>query len=697
MYNDEPIQSSSSTSAGGPGLSPRPTSADTTQRPPIVEPITTPLPAGIEHTQRLDKLEEVASTSKGHKSVGNKIKSAFSVTLGKPITPLTRSAKPDADVYPMEEGTYDAGERERREQAARSIQRCYRGYKDRKRVKGMKLQRDARWDDLVKQTGEKTYAQQQLDNKNDVVSRWHRAAQAASRLQSGQGVYDPPTELTEEIPGDQLPPKVRKSRRATFWGSLSMGVGKERDENATLPFQSKALEQQHWLEMIDGKHRYGSNMKYYFRKWKEAETQDNFFRWLDRGEGKDLDLEEMPRERLEKERITYLSAEQRLNYLVKVDEDGLLRWARNDELVDTAAGKWKDSGDGKGIVPDEGDDKDSKDEDENGRPVAPGDSYASTSKTPWKARRARIRTGESGDYTDNDSGSSVSYSAESDLDDNEDTHYVGLDKEAEEKGWLARRTKKYTPGGMRKELLRKTVRRNTWIYVSDMNLNLFVGIKKSGTFQHSSFLAGGKVTSAGLIVVKQGLIKSLNPLSGHYRSSIEHYRAFIAQLENRGIDLSHVKIAKSVLSLWGLSKYAQVTKKEQNLVTHIRRALHLSHEPTEEEKSAELQRNAEREEREHQERMKAVKEAEAEGGFGNDPEDKDISRGTKGTDGIEYGGGSSIVGQVKKSGRRGGGDKLNEEDEEEVRAIRRRVLYGRENKREDQQRKEDTKKELHPV
>lgn len=78
---------------------------------------------------------------------------------------------------------------------------------------------------------------------------------------------------------------------------------------------------------------------------------------MDIGDGKDLDLEELPRERLEREVITYvpisctakkvteqggwqetksrstwthidsyLSAEQRLNYLVKIDKDGLLRW-----------------------------------------------------------------------------------------------------------------------------------------------------------------------------------------------------------------------------------------------------------------------------------------------------------------------------------------------------------------------------------
>ncbi|PFH50791.1 hypothetical protein AMATHDRAFT_144143, partial [Amanita thiersii Skay4041] len=40
-----------------------------------------------------------------------------------------------------------------------------------------------------------------------------------------------------------------------------------------------------------------------------------------------------------------------LNYLVKIDERGRLRWHRNNQLVDTTAGKWKDAGNGGGIVP----------------------------------------------------------------------------------------------------------------------------------------------------------------------------------------------------------------------------------------------------------------------------------------------------------------------------------------------------------
>lgn len=50
--------------------------------------------------------------------------------------------------------------------------------------------------------------------------------------------------------------------------------------------------------------------------------------------------------------------------------------------------------------------------------------------------------------------------------------------------------------------------------------NVFVGIKTTGTFQHSSFLSGGLVASAGLIRVRNGQITALSPLSGHYRSSM---------------------------------------------------------------------------------------------------------------------------------------------------------------------------------
>lgn len=56
-----------------------------------------------------------------------------------------------------------------------------------------------------------------------------------------------------------------------------------------------------------------------------------------------------------------------------------------------------------------------------------------------------------------------------------------------------------------------------------------VGSAETGYFQHSSFLAGGMVTSAGLIKVKEGQIRSISPLSGHYRTSHDVCFSLISQ------------------------------------------------------------------------------------------------------------------------------------------------------------------------
>lgn len=56
-------------------------------------------------------------------------------------------------------------------------------------------------------------------------------------------------------------------------------------------------------------------------------------------------------------------------------------------------------------------------------------------------------------------------------------------------------------------LLRKTTKKNTWIFVADNSFRLYVGIKQSGAFQHSSFLHGARVSAAGLIKIKDGRLK----------------------------------------------------------------------------------------------------------------------------------------------------------------------------------------------
>ena len=46
-----------------------------------------------------------------------------------------------------------------------------------------------------------------------------------------------------------------------------------------------------------------------------------------------------------------------------------------------------------------------------------------------------------------------------------------------------------------------------WIFVLSTSKALYVGKKKKGSFQHSSFLAGGATSSAGRLVVECGVLK----------------------------------------------------------------------------------------------------------------------------------------------------------------------------------------------
>lgn len=81
-----------------------------------------------------------------------------------------------------------------------------------------------------------------------------------------------------------------------------------------------------------------------------------------------------------------------------------------------------------------------------------------------------------------------------------------------------------------------------WIFVLSASMNLYVGQKKKGTFQHSSFLAGGATSAAGRIVVEDGLLKAVWPHSGHYRPTPENFQDFISFLRGNNVDISDVKM-----------------------------------------------------------------------------------------------------------------------------------------------------------
>ncbi|KAB2015315.1 hypothetical protein ES319_D08G016100v1 [Gossypium barbadense] len=82
-----------------------------------------------------------------------------------------------------------------------------------------------------------------------------------------------------------------------------------------------------------------------------------------------------------------------------------------------------------------------------------------------------------------------------------------------------------------------------WIFVLSTSKILYVGKKKKGTFQHSSFLAGGATIAAGRLVVDNGVLKAVWPHSGHYRPTEENFNDFISFLRENNVDLTDVKMA----------------------------------------------------------------------------------------------------------------------------------------------------------
>jgi hypothetical protein len=90
-------------------------------------------------------------------------------------------------------------------------------------------------------------------------------------------------------------------------------------------------------------------------------------------------------------------------------------------------------------------------------------------------------------------------------------------------------------------LLVNTTDESKWIFVLSTSRSLYVGRKKKGQFQHSSFLAGGATSAAGRLVAKDGVLKAIWPYSGHYLPTEENFNEFISFLQEHNVDLTNVK------------------------------------------------------------------------------------------------------------------------------------------------------------
>ncbi|KAI8691564.1 hypothetical protein LRP88_08820 [Fusarium phalaenopsidis] len=432
------------------------------------------------------------------------------------------------------------GSQDERAQAARMIQKTFRGYRTRREMEGFGLDASTRWVTAIREAQFRQATQPRARTETDGADpdglgpdglekrrsasarqKWKKASTVARRAGFDNLLSD--SSSTQSSSDEDASPEERAAARAQ----------REKDNEARKN-EARMMGLRYFLEMVDLKHRYGSSLCMYHEEWKRSNTKENFFYWLDYGEGREVELEGCPRDRLEREQVRYLSKEERQYYLVEVDDQGRLCWAKNGQRIDTSE-QYKDSI--HGVVPSDD-------------PTPPFNPAAQP---------------EDENSLDDDSSSSCS----------------SLESRRE-----ADRAAKYaTPGfdqsqGLQKvthisastifnKLLRKSVKKNTWIFVADTSFRLYVGIKNSGAFQHSSFLQGSRISAAGLIKIKNGRLSSLSPLSGHYRPPASNFRAFVHSLRQSGVDMTHVSISKSYVVLIGLEAYIKTRRKGKDLAQRV--------------------------------------------------------------------------------------------------------------------------------
>lgn len=428
--------------------------------------------------------------------------------------------------------------------AATKIQKAYRGHRERRQLEGLTLDPSSRWMEVIRELRYRSATTPQIHSERRKLSpagkprsssdvakaNWRRVGYVAEHASAGE--------------------RSRSSTNASDAGDLP----RTQDEDQI----SMLMDIRYFLEMVDQKHRYGSNLQIFHEEWLRSNSDRNFFHWLDHGEGRRLDLPGCTRERLDKERIRYLSKDERKDYLVDVDESGKLRWAKSGDLITTSTTDFKDSMGG--IVPRSDDSAVSFANEEVRQQVSADrhllDPTLPTSGTAQKQRT--ISSGTSESSSDEPSGLSVGPGS-----------HQAPQRKKQHKRIVA------SPATILNKLLRATVKPGTWIYVADTVGRLYIGIKDSGAFQHTSFLSGARISSAGLIGIEKGQLTYLSPLSGHYRPTTKSLRRFISTLKSQGVDLRNLRVSHSYEILLSIEYYGK-TKQGLKMLQSPRK----EHEPS---------------------------------------------------------------------------------------------------------------------
>eukprot|EP00520_Triparma_pacifica_P009983 CAMPEP_0118667696 /NCGR_PEP_ID=MMETSP0785-20121206/19934_1 /TAXON_ID=91992 /ORGANISM="Bolidomonas pacifica, Strain CCMP 1866" /LENGTH=419 /DNA_ID=CAMNT_0006562187 /DNA_START=18 /DNA_END=1277 /DNA_ORIENTATION=- len=250
------------------------------------------------------------------------------------------------------------------------------------------------------------------------------------------------------------------------------------------------LHRKAWLEVSDKYHRYGKNLRIYYREWERLGHPFNmFFDWLDSkraAAGQQLpNLEECPRQKLDADTVEYIMdpmAQRKFTITIKV-----LRHVNARINAKGGMGQMQDSS----II----------------SCSPPVSSHFQAQRESMRSNRLLPSGGEEGRFGDGSKGDNNAVF----LDSNNNIVNTGPE------GWIF-------------------VLRDGGMYAAPKVTTMKDDVKKR--FHHSSFFGGKAVEAAGIIITNsEGRLLRLYPHSGHYRPGEAHLQRTLLFLKKRGLKL----------------------------------------------------------------------------------------------------------------------------------------------------------------
>ncbi|GAX83166.1 hypothetical protein CEUSTIGMA_g10592.t1 [Chlamydomonas eustigma] len=302
-----------------------------------------------------------------------------------------------------------------------------------------------------------------------------------------------------------------------------------------------------------------------------ADPSNNFFLWLDHGDGRSLDLGDLPggvsRSKLESERVRYLTPNELPNYEVVVERStGLLLYKASGQLLHTfglvssgGAIEHAEPSKKKLIVSLPGNSETQLEGSawdsfvQNSAEALVPTSSSSTLDVPLSSRNSTVHealvpTSSSStlDVPLSSRNSTVHEAQHSSADADPKASTSKVD---ERESPLNQQDGHPLPEGPQEEVRDTTEAGDSkvddaskestkWIWVVGSSGRLYVHPKVRGKFHHSSFVRGSVVLAAGNMLVHHGRLVGLTADSGHYWPQPGHFRWFYDRLDQQGADLS---------------------------------------------------------------------------------------------------------------------------------------------------------------